>query len=195
MPPLSAVPQALCWKRRWTWTSVDWEWPTTTGWSPSPLAAAHRSPKSLPWTAPPSLTRYEFRWLFCLFLARHVFYFHCVGLESYWTVIFKWLLPIFILYMNVWLKRGSVISISYDVMNKNTEIENWFSCQWVNLAAWICPVDGRHQISLMVLCAQFFPLEMMDYMFNLRRRVWKWLGMGLARMSSFRKPTGAGKSP
>lgn len=23
--PLSAMPQALCWKRRWTWTSVDWE--------------------------------------------------------------------------------------------------------------------------------------------------------------------------
>ena len=85
---------------------------------------------------------------FSLFLTRHVFHFHCVGLESYWTVIFKWLSPIFLVYMNVWLKRGSVVSISYDVINKNTEIENWFSCQWVNLAAWICPVDESHQISI-----------------------------------------------
>lgn len=35
------------------------------------------------------------------------------------------------------------------MMNKNTEIENWFSCQWVNLAAWICPVDESHQISIL----------------------------------------------
>lgn len=51
--------QVLCWKRRWKWTSVEWEWPTTMEWSPNPLAAAHhQSPKSLPWTAPPSLTRW-----------------------------------------------------------------------------------------------------------------------------------------
>lgn len=35
------------------------------------------------------------------------------------------------------------------MMNKNTEIENLFSCQWVNLAAWICPVDESHQISIL----------------------------------------------
>lgn len=50
--------KVLCWKRRWKWTSVEWEWPTIMEWSPNPLAAAHhQSPKSLPWTAPPSLTR------------------------------------------------------------------------------------------------------------------------------------------
>lgn len=72
---LYVVPQALCWKRRWIWTNVHWEWPTTMEWSPNPSAAAHQSPKSLPWTAPPSLTRYGSRRLSCFCLHQEVILF------------------------------------------------------------------------------------------------------------------------
>lgn len=90
--PSVVVFQALCWKRRWTWTSVDWECLTTMEWSPNPLAAAHQSPKSLPWTAPPFLTRYGFGWFFVC-LIRDVFHFNCVlsasRIKTCWTVILK----------------------------------------------------------------------------------------------------------
>lgn len=88
--------------------------------------------------------------------------------------------------MNVELKEGNVVFHVMLLRMKKTGIENRFSfllCDLGWFSASICPVGKDHQISILkhkylILKTQIFPLEMMCYMFILRKRDWKWWGLG-----------------